>query len=141
MRADATRHAAVRPVAGIALPDELERRLYAFRGLLWRTKSIEAVCAAAFGVLAVYLALFLIDRLCDTPRWVRSVAFAVAIAACMTVPLGLHRWIWGHRALEQLARLISRRFPSFGDQLLGAIEIVRGGGDEVRSRSLCAAAV
>ncbi|MFN7814438.1 MAG: hypothetical protein ACK5SI_17485, partial [Planctomycetia bacterium] len=52
-----------------------------------------------------------------------------------------------HRRLDQVARLIARRFPSMGDQLLGIIEIVRefaagpNGGEQGRSRALCEAAI
>ncbi|MFM8414714.1 MAG: proline-rich domain-containing protein [Planctomycetota bacterium] len=113
------------PAAGIRLPVDLERRLYAFRGRVWRIKLLEAVAAAVVGVLAGYLVVFTLDRLTETPGWVRFAAFAAAAAACFAVPLAFRRWIWGHRGLEQVARLIGRRFPSVGDQLLGIIELVR----------------
>ncbi|MGB0775748.1 MAG: hypothetical protein ACPGUY_07870, partial [Akkermansiaceae bacterium] len=32
-------------------------------------------------------------------------------------------WVYGHRHENQLARLISRRFPKLGDRLLGAVEL------------------
>lgn len=117
------------PPAAIMLPDDLERRLYAFRGRVWRIKLLEAVAAAVVGVLAGYLAVFAIDRFTETPAWVRIAAFAAAAAASCVVPLAFRRWIWGQRGLEQVARLIGRRFPSLGDQLLGIIELVRSAGD------------
>ena len=129
----------------IALPAGLERRLYAFRGRVWRIKLLEAISGALFGVLVGYLAVFAIDRLTETPAWVRLAAFLGAVAACAVIPVAFHRWIWGQRGLEQLARLIGRRFPGIGDQLLGIIELVRsadspsGLGD--RSRRLCEAAI
>lgn len=132
---------------GITLPADLERRLHAFRRLVWRIKTVEAVCGGLFGVLVGYLAVFGIDRFAETPRWLRLGIWAAAVAACAVVPLALHRWIWGHRALDQIARLIARRFPSLGDQLLGIIEIVRefssgqATGESGRSRALCEAAV
>ena len=129
----------------ISLPEGLERRLYAFRALVWRIKLLEAVGGAAVGVLAGYLAVFLMDRLTETPAWVRLAAFAVGVVGCAAVPLSLHRWIWSHRGLEQLARLIARRFPGIGDQLLGIIELVRSAespaGSADRSRALCEAAI
>lgn len=139
--------AVVRGAGGIALPEDLERRLYAFRGLVWRIKIVEAACGAACGVLVGYLAVFGLDRLTETPWLVRVAAFALAVAACAAVPLALHRWVWSHRALDQVARLIARRFPAMGDQLLGIIEIVRtaavqgtaAGG--LGSRRLCEAAI
>ena len=124
----------------ITLPEDLERRLYAFRGKVWRIKLLEAVAGAAVGVLAGYLAVFALDRITETPGWVRLGAFVVAVAACALVPVAFRRWIWGQRGLEQVARLIGRRFPSVGDQLLGIIELVRstesapaaGGSDTLR---------
>jgi hypothetical protein len=38
-------------------------------------------------------------------------------------PYWLHRWVWGHRHEEQLARLIAKRYPGLGDRLLGVIEL------------------
>jgi uncharacterized low-complexity protein len=137
-----------RTTAGaITLPADLERRLHVFRRLVWRIKTIEAVCGAVCGFLLGYLLVFGLDRVMETPQWLRLAVFAAAVAACTVVPLAVHRWIWGHRALDQVARLIAKRFPSMGDQLLGIIEIVRefsaggGNGEAGRSRALCEAAV
>ena len=134
--------------AGIALPEDLSRRLHAFRRLVWLVKSIEAICGGLFGFLLGYLFVFVLDRLTETPQWLRLAAFAAAVAACSAVPLAFHRWIWNHRGLDQVARLIARRFPSMGDQLLGIIEIVREfsveadrDGEQTRSRALCEAAI
>ncbi|NBW86177.1 MAG: hypothetical protein EBR23_04945, partial [Planctomycetia bacterium] len=129
------------PAAPLALPRELQQRLVAFRGLVGRIKLAEATCGAACGVLVGYLLVFAIDRLGEPPRFVRLATFLAAVAACAVVPLAFRRWIWRQRALEQVARLVARRFPSIGDQLLGIIEIVRTGTAEGRSRTLCAAAV
>jgi hypothetical protein len=128
------------PREPVTLPEDLERRLYAFRGKVWSIKLLEAVAGAAVGVLAGYLAVFALDRFTETPGWVRLAAFAVAVAAAAAVPVAVRRWIWGQRGLEQVARLIGRRFPSVGDQLLGIIELVRateqsaaaGGSDTLR---------
>ncbi len=135
-----------RESAAIALPSDLAARLAAFRGRVWLIKIIEAISAAIVGVVVGYLLLFLVDRLTETPAWLRYVLFAVAVAACCLVPLALHRWIWRHRAFDQLARLIGRRFPGLGDQLLGIIELVRDqaraeAASTNRSRRLCEAAI
>ena len=68
----------------LELPPELERKLYDFRSLVWRIKLGEALCGAACGVLAGYLVVFGLDRVAETPWWVRGVAFALAVAACAT---------------------------------------------------------
>ena len=126
---------------GLALPDELRRQLADFRRTVWVIKAIEAFCGALFGVLVAWLVLFLLDRVSDTPAAVRWTLFAAAVASCAVIPVAFHRWIWSHRGLDSLARLIARRFPSLGDQLLGIVEIVRNQSEQERSRALCEAAI
>ena len=53
---------------GIRLPPDLERRLYAFRGLVRRIKIVEAVAGAACGVVCGYLAVFCLDRVMETQK-------------------------------------------------------------------------
>jgi hypothetical protein len=125
----------------LALPEGLRRQLDAFRRTVWTIKAIEAVCGAVFGVLVAWLLLFLLDRVCDTSVVVRWTLFAAAVASCSVIPVAFHRWIWSHRSLDSLARLIARRFPSLGDQLLGIVEIVRNRSEQDRSRALCEAAI
>ncbi|MCE9631789.1 MAG: hypothetical protein K8S94_13880 [Planctomycetia bacterium] len=125
----------------IVLPADLERRLAAFRGMVRRIKLFEACCGAICGIAIAFLVLFLCDRLFDTPRWARFAVAGGAVAACAAIPLAVHRWVWRHRSLDQVARLIGRRFPSMGDELLGIIEIVRGAAAGGQSRALCEAAV
>jgi len=127
--------------ARLALPVGLRRQLDDFRATVRRVKGLEAICIALFGVLVAWLALFLSDRLTDTSVLARFGLYAGAIAACGIFPVALYRWIWGTRGLDQLARLIARRFPSLGDQLLGVVELVRNTGEQARSRVLCEAAI
>lgn len=125
----------------LQLPASLTTQLHDFRKRVWTIKSIEAGCGALFGVIVSYLTLFVLDRVIDTPTSARIAIFCVAVVGCALVPLYLHRWIWQHRRLEQLARLISRKSPSFGDQMLGVIELVRNESEQQRSRALVEAAV
>jgi hypothetical protein len=125
----------------LRLPTTLESQLHAFRGRLRWIKTAEAVCGAVFGVLAAFVVQFAVDRAFDTPDWVRYLLFAVSVAGCAAVPLALHRWIWGHRRLDQLARLLARTYPHFGDELLGIIELVRNDSEQAGSRALCEAAI
>ena len=85
--------------------------------------------------------LFGLDRVWDTPGWLRLALFVAAAVACANIPLALHRWVWRHRRLEQLARLLSRTHPRVGDQLLGIIELVRNEFEQARSPALCEAAI
>src|SRR5262249_30749360 len=64
-----------------------------------------------------------------------------ALAGCMIAPYYVHRWIWRQRHLEQLARLLSRKLPRIGDQLLGVIELAHSQSEQARSPTLCRAAM
>ena len=129
------------PKAGLQLPESLQTQLHEFRRRVWTIKSIEAACGALFGVVVSYLAIFGLDRVMETPGSVRLAVFLVAVGGCAFVPVYLHRWIWCHRRFEQLARLVSRKLPLIGDQLLGIIELVRSESEQQRSRALVEAAV
>ncbi|MGZ0174949.1 MAG: hypothetical protein ACKVHE_36095, partial [Planctomycetales bacterium] len=125
----------------IDLPDSLRIQMFEFRKRVWIVKTIEACCGAVFGILLAFLATFLLDRLWDTPASVRTGLFAAAVLACTIVPLALHRWVWRQRKIEQLAILLTRTYPSIGDQLLGIIELVQSDSEQARSLALCEAAI
>src|SRR5579863_6983266 len=125
----------------LQLPDSLQNQLLQFRKRVWSIKMTEAASGAVFGIVVAYLLLFAFDRLSETPGWARFALFAGAILSCAVVPLGAHRWIWRNRHLEQLARLLARKHPRVGDQLLGIIELVRSDFEQARSRTLCVAAI
>ncbi|MBW8883848.1 MAG: hypothetical protein JF612_03525, partial [Planctomycetia bacterium] len=126
---------------GLELPKSLETQLLEFRRRVWTTKSIEAAGGAVFGVMLGYLAVYVLDRTVDTPAGLRLAIFLLAMLGCAILPLYFHRWIWRQRTLDQLARLVSRRYPSIGDQMLGIIELVRSDFEQHRSLALCQAAI
>jgi hypothetical protein len=123
------------------IPDSLRQKFLDFRRRVWAVKLTEAAAGAAAGVLAGYLLTFALDRFLDTPRPARAAIFLGAAAACGLVPLALHRWVWGRRRLDQLARLLGRRHPSVGDQLLGIIELSQNDSEQARSPALVEAAI
>jgi hypothetical protein len=125
----------------LRLPEELEHQLHDFRRLVWTVKIVEALAAAGFGILVAYLILFGLDRVWDTPGVLRAALFLGAAAACAIIPIFLHRWVWRHRRLEQLARLLARKHPRIGDQLLGIIELAHNEFEQARSPALCEAAI
>ncbi len=125
----------------LRLPATLEAQLHAFRRRVWAMKMAEAAGAAVFAVMTAFLCVFAVDRLWDTPSWLRLAVSAGAMCGCAIVPLYLYRWIWRRRRLEQLARLLMAKRPRLGDQLLGIIELVESEGEQARSRTLCEAAV
>ncbi len=125
----------------LQLPSSLQVQLLEFRRRVWSIKTAEAVSAAAFGVVMAFLAMFAVDRVWDTPSWLRFTLFIAATVGCATVPVALHRWVWRNRRLEQLARLLARKHPRIGDQLLGIIELAGNDAEQSRSRALCEAAI
>lgn len=125
----------------LQVPESLESQLLDYRRRVWKVKMFEAVGIAVFSILAAFLAVFVLDRIWTTPATVRAVVFFAALAGCAVAPLYLHRWVWRHRHLEQLARLLSRKLPRIGDQLLGVIELAHNEQEQARSRALCEAAI
>jgi hypothetical protein len=129
------------PRERLQIPESLRRQLVEFRGRVWTIKTIEAACAAGFGVVSAFLAMFTLDRFWDTPGWPRLGLFCVALLALAIVPLALHRWVWRQRRPDQLARLLARKHPRIGDQLLGVIELAHDDSEQARSRQLVEAAI
>ncbi len=125
----------------LQLPETLQAQLLEFRTRVWSIKMLEAVVAAAFVVIVSFLVMFGLDRVWDTPGWPRVALFFMAVLGCTMVPIAAYRWVWRNRRLEQIARLLSRKHPNVGDQLLGIIELVRDDSEQARSRALCEAAI
>jgi hypothetical protein len=125
------------------LPPDLEAKLADFRRRVWIVKLAEGGLAALFGIALSYLLVFVLDRFCETPAWVR---FCLLLAGGATLGLGLplkwHRWVWKQRQLEDVARLLRITFPRLGDQLLGIVELARmDEGNAGRSERLVQAAI
>ena len=106
------------------LPESLKGQLNTFRGQLWRVKVAEAILAGCFGLLFSYLLVFGLDRLWATPPLVRlTILIGGTSFFVFFAPYWIHRWVFGHRREDQLARLIARKFPRLGDRLLGVVEL------------------
>src|SRR5262245_60516849 len=125
----------------LQIPTTLKSQLLDFRRRVWTIKMLEAAGVAACALAFVFLCFFVLERILELASWLRWSACAVAVAGCMVAPFYLHRWVWRHRALESLARLLSHKLPRIGDQLLGIIELTRSETEQARSRTLCQAAV
>jgi hypothetical protein len=130
-------HAEVR----LQLPESLKDQLLGFRRRVWSIKLIEATLAALFGLVLAFLVMFLADRIWETPQSIRAALFAASWVGLALFPLAVYRWIWRNRRLDELARLLTRKHPQVGDQLLGIIELVRSDSEQARSRELCEAAI
>jgi hypothetical protein len=125
----------------LRIPEALTEQLRDFRRCVWTIKLSEALAIAATSVLAAFACLFALDRLFDTPAWLRTCIAAAAIVGCAVVPWFFYRWMWRFHRLEQLARLLSRKMPSVGDQLLGILELAQNRWEQSRSFTLCQAAI
>ena len=106
------------------IPENLRRQLDDFKKRLWQIKIAEAVLAGFFGLLFSFLLVFGLDRFVETPTSVRLLILLGGVSLfAIFAPYWIHRWVYGHRRENQLARLIARRFPKLGDRLLGAVEL------------------
>jgi hypothetical protein len=125
----------------LRIPPALALQLGDFRRRVWAIKLAESLTAAAISLLVAFLLVFALDRLFDTPPWLRAGVGLAAVVGCCALPWFLHRWVWRFRRLDQLARLLTRKMPRIGDQLLGIIELAQNKWEQSRSRALCQAAI
>jgi hypothetical protein len=125
----------------LRIPGALALQLREFRRRVWTIKLAEAIAAATTSILIAFLLVFALDRLFDTPAWLRGLIGLAAVFGLCAVPWFLHRWVWRFHRLDQLARLLSRKMPRIGDQLLGIIELAENRWEQSRSRALCQAAI
>lgn len=110
----------------LPIPPALQKKLEDFQHGLWSVKIAEGALAGLFGLGISYLVVFGLDRVFDTPGWLRIAILATGFAApAIGIPLRFHRWVWKQRSLEQVARLLRRKFPRLGDELLGIVELAR----------------
>ena len=78
----------------------------------------------ASGSSVSYLVGLALDRFTETTPEVRSLLFLAGFAVFgLGLPLTWERWSWRMRGLEAAARLIRRKMPRFGDQLLGTVQL------------------
>ncbi len=126
-----------------ALPVILESKLADFRKRVWIVKLTEGLLAAAFGIVFSYILVFALDRVMETPVWLRATLLVAGAAVLgLGLPLKWHRWVWRQRSLEDAARLLKRTFPRLGDQLLGIVELAHvEAGSAGRSERLVQAAM
>jgi hypothetical protein len=97
------------------LPAILESKLADFRKRVWIVKLTEGLLAAAFGIVLSYMLVFALDRVMETPVWLRaSLLVGGALTLGLGLPLKWHRWVWRQRSLEDAARLLKRTFPALG---------------------------
>ncbi|HZM06387.1 MAG TPA: hypothetical protein VFC44_25580, partial [Candidatus Saccharimonadales bacterium] len=90
----------------VALPEALRQQFAEVERRLWRVESTVAVGGVAGGLMVSFLALFISDRIWDTPGWLRLTLLlcGLALAALAAIVWG-RRWVWQRRDLRSLANL------------------------------------
>ena len=124
------------------LPPRMKAALHAYQKRVWTIKLAEGVLAAVFGILISYVLVFCLDRVFDTPALLRAALLAMGmVGTVFLLPLKYYNWVWRHRQLEGVARLLQRKFPRFGDHVLGIVELARHREGQQSSPALIAAAM
>ncbi len=132
---------AERGLADDRLSPRIRSALEQFRNRLWSLKIAEGALSGIVGLTFSFLLAFLCDRLMDPPQWLRwSLLGSGLIAPFLIFPVIWHRWVWRRRSLNHSARMIRRRLPGFGDELLGIVELAQEGSSR-QNRTLVTAAM
>jgi hypothetical protein len=117
------------------IPAALRAALLGFRRRLWAIKLIEAVAGSAIVFFVGYLLIYALDRLHDTSAWIRIGVWLASAASLFAIPVAIQRWVLRRRRFDQLARLLATTRPSYGDPLLGVIELAAENVEAAGSRS------
>ncbi|HEX4119092.1 MAG TPA: hypothetical protein VH619_00590 [Verrucomicrobiae bacterium] len=108
----------------VTLPDALRQQFAQVEQRLWRVETTVAVCAGVGGLVVSFLALFVSDRLWNTPEWLRLALLISGLAVAALAGLEwARRWLWRRRDLKALANLVQRKYRRLGDRLLGIVEL------------------
>ncbi len=110
----------------LPIPPNLKRKLEDFQNRLWSIKIAEGALAGLAGLGISYLLIFALDRIFDTHSALRAlILFAGFAIPGLWLPLRWHHWVYQQKSLDQIARLLRRKFPRLGDELLGIVELSR----------------
>lgn len=124
------------------LPPRMKAALEQYQKRVWTIKLAEGVLAAIFGILVSYIIVFCLDRVFDTPTLLRILILVIGMVGMVfLLPMKYYNWVWKHRRLEGVARLLQQKFPRFGDHVLGIVELARNRDDQLSSPTLVEAAM
>ena len=130
------------PQGKIKIPPRLKAALEQYQKRVWTIKLAEGVLAAIFGILVSYIIVFCLDRIFDTPMLLRALILGVGmVGMILLLPMKYYNWVWKHRQLDGVARLLQQKFPRFGDHVLGIVELARNREDQLSSPTLVEAAM
>ena len=126
----------------VSLPPRMTEALKQYQKRVWGIKLAEGALAAIFGLVISYLVVFGLDRLVDTSAPLRALILAVGMVGTVILfPLKYHNWVWQHRRLDGVARLLRHKFPRLGTHVLAIVELARSRSDQSSSRTLIEAAM
>ena len=126
----------------VNLPPRMKAALEHYQKRVWTIKLAEGVLAAIFGILVSYVIVFCLDRVFDTPTLLRVLILAGGMVGMIfLLPMKYYNWVWKHRQLDGVARLLQQKFPRFGDHVLGIVELARNREDQLSSPTLVEAAM
>ena len=126
----------------VNLPPRMKAALEQYQKRVWTIKLAEGALAAIFGILVSYIIVFCLDRVFDTPTLLRVLILVVGMVGMVfLLPLKYYNWVWKHRQLDGVARLLQQKFPRFGDHVLGIVELARNREDQLSSPTLVEAAM
>ena len=126
----------------VSLPPRMTEALKQYQKRVWGIKLAEGALAAIFGLVISYLVVFGLDRLVDTSVPLRALILAVGMVGTVILfPLKYHNWVWQHRRLDGVARLLRHKFPRLSAHVLAIVELARSGSDQSSSRTLIEAAM
>ncbi|MBI2927067.1 MAG: hypothetical protein HYY24_15335 [Verrucomicrobia bacterium] len=108
----------------VSLPEGLRRQFAGLERRLWRVESAEPAGVAGIGLVVSYLALFVSDRIWDSPVALRvGIASASVALVAGTLLWWAKRWIFQRRNLRALSVLVQEKYRRLGDRLLGIVEL------------------
>ena len=126
----------------VNLPPRMKAALEQYQKRVWTIKLAEGALAAIFGILVSYIIVFCLDRVFDTPTLLRVFILVVGMVGMVfLLPMKYYNWVWKHRQLDGVARLLKQKFPRFGDHVLGIVELARNREDQLSSPTLVEAAM
>jgi hypothetical protein len=108
----------------VTIPEKLRRQFAGAQRRLWRVETTIALSVMTAGLVLSLLALFVSDRLWNTPPGWRIAFLAAGLFSVLAASwFWAQRWLWRRRSLEDLARLIQKKHRLLGDRLLGIVEL------------------
>ena len=126
----------------VNLPPRMKAALEQYQKRVWIIKLAEGTLAAIFGLMISYLVVFGLDRVFDTPMLLRVLILLTGmVGMVLFLPLKYYNWVWKHRRLDGIARLLQHKFPRFGDHVLGIVELASHRSDGSASPALIEAAM